>query len=375
MLPRALTIVAAVIVLLGAARSDNAVGQGARADARVAAGHACRSVALARRPGWTGSGIFNGDELVLVDTLDRVMVRYALDGRVLGELSGAQTRSLQSTSPAKIAAAAGRLVVQVEGNRFLSLDPGYSFQSAIDARSRAHSDGSTVEKVLTWALAGKDVFGFAEVKSPGERWSSRVVRFSLDEPRAFQSLNNLSVHDASRTFHRLGYSYTAAIGSTGYIVLMENGMRLYRQEQGSDLVEVENENKVNALGNVKVPDLPSFTQPEDYASVMRTVEESAMIAGIVSWARDPKDLFVISRQPRAGTTEWRLGRLDVTAGRIVESTVIPSKAHHLFVVPGDDWWAFVEKGPARGLKEQEVTGVLYVPAPRIRARLQPNLCQ
>jgi hypothetical protein len=327
----------------------------------------CSRVELSPRPGWTNSGVWDGENLVLVDTVAGKLLRYAPSGKALGEAPLTGARTLEAAFPSRIAAQNGHVVVQVGPSGFMNLGPGLSFQGAVDAGERGRAaDGATLRKLLTWAPAGNDILGFAEVEAPNERWSAGVVRFSVQDSRDFHYPKDLSIKASSREFHRLGYHYTDAIGSTGYVLLMEDGFQLYRSEPGSDGLE-----EVKALGSWSVPELPVFSQPEDFAAVMGVVEESAMPAGLYAWN---KDLYLLSRRPAGGSTEWRLSRIDLVRGRLAETTIIPSRAHHLFAIPGNDKWAFVEKGVARGLREQDVNAVLLVPSILIQHPRQ-ILCQ
>ncbi len=358
-------VVCGSAVLLAAAVQGQADGAFQATGSSAAA---CSRIELWPPPGWTNSGAWNGEHLLLVDTQNQEVLRYSATGRQLGTLGESVTRSLKNTFPTKLAAQGQRLVIQVQGDRFLSLDRSYVFHGATDAHERVDYEQSAVRKLLTWALAGSDVFGFAEVESPGNRWSSGLVRFSLDQPGAFKYLAPRAVTAVSRKFHRLGYPYVAAAGGTGYAVLMEGGqMTLYRSAAGSGQLD-----KMDALDDVAAPELPSFVQPEDFVSVMQAVEESAMVAGIYTQGAD---LYVLFRRPAGGATEWRLSHVNLATGRIDETTKLPSRAHHLFAVPGDKRWAFIEKGPARTLNDQDVTGAFLVPASRLQGHLPASLCQ
>src|SRR3984893_11846607 len=371
MRPADLLATAAVLDALLQVTPLAAQARGVASAGRAQSEPGCRHQVLSQRPGWTASGAWEGGNLLLVDTLAATgkLLRYSVSGNALaGALPLGIPKTLGRAASSRIATQGDKLVVQVGASRFVNLGPGRSFSSATDASwYNLPADGSTIDKVLTWAPAGNDIIGFAEVKSPGERWSSGVVRFPQQDSQTFRYLKNLSTLSASRKFHRLGYQYTAAIGSTGYVLLMEEGgFRLYRSAPPSDDLK-----EMKALGRWSVPELPNFTQPEDYAAVMGVVEESAMPVGLYAWG---KDLYLLSRQPAGSSTEWRLSRIDVERDRIVETTVIPSRAHHLFAVPGPDQWAFVEKGAARGLRQQVVETGLLVPSTRIQ---HPNaiLCQ
>lgn len=344
---------------------------------RVALRPACTRAALNQPPGWSNSGYWNSGELVLVDTVNRALVRYSPTGRALGGTPALLGETLRATYPSRISSSGGQLVLQAAGNRFLSLDRDYALKGVMSARSRPDRHGATVEKVFDWALAGDDVVGFGEVKDTRDRWYLGIVRFPLNRPGEFQPLwTTTNVQDPTRAFHRLGYAYTAAIGNQGFVIRVDDAMRLFRSDPNGSFEEMvhpgKNGQSVDALGTVPTPELPNFDLPQNYAAAMRAVERSSMPTAIYGWG---KDLFVISRRPQGGSTEWSLSRINVAESRIVETTIIPSRAHHLFAVPGDKQWAFVEKGAARGLDEQDVTGVLFVPAERIRNTFSADLCE
>jgi hypothetical protein len=255
----------------------------------------------------------------------------------------------------------GSLVVQAEANRFFLLNRAYGFQRSVDVVSRAAEDKSTIEKIFTWAPTKTDIIAFAEVKTPaqvgqGEQWSSGVVRFPLDgRPQGgFRFLANLSINDVSRKFHKLGYSFSAALGETGYIILMGDGFRLYKSEKGQAELQ-----EMKALGTLfppakGVPILPAFVHPEDYPLLMKEVEKASMPAGLYGWRGF---LYVLSRQPQSGGTQWRLSKIDPVQDRILGTVILPSRANHLFAVPGSQW-TFVEKGPALGQRDQQVRGTI-----------------
>ena len=153
----------------------------------------------------------------------------------------------------------------------------------------------------------------------------------------------------------------------------DSGIRLYRSPEGSTRLE-----SLSTLDGVYPashlsPLLPEFERRDDFATVMRTVERSAMPAGLYGWKGS---LYVLRREPKGNSTRWLLSRVDPKADHQIVSTIeIPARASHLTVVPGPSNWAFIEKGPVRGHRDQSVLGILYVPSSRIEGVSRGNVCQ
>jgi hypothetical protein len=233
--------------------------------------------------------------------------------------------------------------------------------------------GSTIEKVFDWALAGKDIVGFAEVKAPGDRWYAGPVRFSTEATSGFKLLHNLPMDGASRQYHKLGYNYIANLGDTAYYLLMGNGIHLWRHENGKDPQDLWDLEKSFPLWKSS-PLLPSFVNPQDFREVMDKVEESSMPTGLYGWM-DPvskqKALYLVSRQRQNNETQWLLSKINPINGRVLGTSRINSTANHLFAVPGASRWAMVEKGAVLGLQqEQEVKGIYTIPAEKVRRSLE-----
>jgi hypothetical protein len=324
-------------------------------------GTLCARSNLDRPVQWTTSGIWNGSDLILADTVWRGLRRYSIDGKLKPEMLGPLSRNWADLYPVKVENGEnGFVVVQLEGNRFIELDRNYRFLRSVDALSLVGPNGATLEKIYDWSLAGRDIVAFADVKTPnklGDRWSCGIVRFHLEQSSRFKFLKSLSTDDVSRKFHRMGYAYLAAIGGTAYVILMEPSVHLLKNEEAQgnlkELVSLSADS--NWLRKVSV--LPNFIQPGDYAPLMRAVEDSTLPAGIYSWEGD---LYLLSRSPLGVGTKWLLSKIDPVKEQILGTVEIPSHANHLFVVPGPQYWAFVEKGPALGLKDQAVQGVLTI---------------
>lgn len=346
------------------------------ADDEVAAvGTQClRAGFSARRPFWTSTGVWNNSDLVLVDTVRRALLPYSRDGWPGMEPATQLSKSLKDLYPKRIAARDdGRFVMQADAHRFIVLNRAYSTEESVDVFSRMSPAGFAIDKVYTWAPAGKDILAFADLKDQDEKEDSGIVRFPLtpqatgEKARDVQFLLSTDM-DASRKYHRLGYSYITAIGDTGYFVLMGDGIDLWKHVNRKPKPE-----PMKALAPLfpgqTAPQLPSYVRREDFLSVMSTVEKARMPTGLYGLDRF---LYLVWRQPKGGSTQWLLSKIDPDprVDKVVSTVEIPSRANHLFVVPGHSYWAFVEKGPALGLDKQEVRSVLTIPSRSLQASFE-----
>ncbi len=360
-------------LLVGGAASMGAAG----------ADSACQVSSFSRKPLWTSAGFWNSSDLVVLDPVQRGLLRYGGDGQARRDVSGQSTKSLSDLHPVGVALRSdgqtgdGKIIIQTEFNqfnRFLLLSPDYTFDgSVVDILSRPTTEGSSIERIYTWAPTWSPtqkqngVVAFADLKK-GVQWSTGVVRFSLDDNSAGRFLKNLSVNDVSRKFHRLGYPYIASIQEDAYVLLMEDGFRLWKSDPAGNFTELATFHE----SFPKTPVLPAFVRPTDYAAIMSEVEEAEMMpTGLVAWENK---LYVVWRTPpHAGSgTDWFVGEVDRNNGKVISQAVIPSHANHLFAVPGKGNWAFVEKGPALGLRDQEVRNVITVSSQKLRSVMKAS---
>jgi hypothetical protein len=342
-------------------------------------GRQCKRSSLTRPPLWSGSGAWNGEELVLMDTVRRGLLPYSADGQARLEPRGPLSKALTDLYPMRVAARSdGHMVVQADADRFLVVDRGYAAVDNVSAHLLAAQvgpgstleKGSTIEKVYTWAPAGTDIVAFADVKAPGERWATGIIRLSPDKG-SFEFLNNLPMDDVSRKYHRLGYGYITSLGDTAFYLLMGNGTHLWRHEKGKEPEDLGDLERAFPLWK-KFPLLLSYVDPRDFETIMGTVEKSAMPTGLYGW-KDPTSgqeaLYLVSRQFQNGKTEWLLTQIS-KSGRVGGTVFIRSDANHLFAIPGPSQWAIVEKGPATGLQQQTVESIYTIPAEKVKGSFE-----
>ncbi len=348
-----------------------AVGADAAAPAGPRPKAACRSASLSPKPAWLTSGFWDGGQLVAVDAKYGEFLRLSSDGR-----SHAHTL-LNDTiqNPARVSPYDAGIVVELVGDRMVAFDERYIPIRARDVRSASVQTRRHIDKISSWTPVGngKEIVAFADIQELTGRkgWSNAFVRFPLDNPAHFRPIQDPH-RDPSPIFYRLGYPYLTAVGDTAYILLLDSGVGLYRNRKRSDLLEPVHSLERLALASQLTPMLPSFGQKQDFAAVMRAVERSSMPAGLYAWEGD---LYVLWRARKGGATEWTLHRVDAESEQLVSSVTLPTLANHLTVVPGSSQWAFIEKGPVRAHRDQDVNSVLFVPSGRIRQIKRGDVCR
>jgi hypothetical protein len=345
----------------------------------------CPHSILSPTSGWINSGAWmkNGTELVVVDARDRKVLSFDPQGN--GFIVQPLTQALQRSSPLRIASdsTARNLFIELERGRFAVLDSRRAFP--IDWKDlfgsspgdRGSQETRRLDSLYLWAPVNMDILAYAAIKkrmrdSP-ESWLEGFVRFPIENPRQLQLFATGS-REAPKIFYRLGQPLISSLGSTGYLLLLDSGFPvLYRSRRGGK--ELEPMDALDVLHKDEksgAPVLPSFIKPDDFPAVMRAVERSSMPVGLYGWG---DSLYMLFRSPSAGGTKWVMFKIDPEADRIVSSFEIPTQANHLTVVPGSKEWAFIEKGPVRRYKDQDVNGILFVATSRIQAAAEGNVCR
>jgi hypothetical protein len=89
------------------------------------------------------------------------------------------------------------------------------------------------------------------------------------------------------------------------------------------------------------------------------IEKSTMAVGLFGQG---KYLYLLGRRFTGEHTEWSLFKIDPNESKIGREIRLPTTAHHLTVVPGDDSWYLFERGEVKGWGDQEIQRVVKVPA-------------
>lgn len=338
---------------------------------------ACLSVDTDEIPSWVTSGVWLDDSLLLADVSQRRLVRVSKDGEagrfgleIGDELSG-PIRIKANAPPAPSTAG---FVIELADGRLLPVDQ--SFRKRRDSPlllATLENEGRHIAALLDWVPAGEDIVGYADIDGTTglvSGWTNGIVRFSLAKPEAFIVAHERPFPDAMRVSMRLTYPLIASIGSTGYVVLMDERMGLWRL--GPDDRDLQAMVAFPpSLRTRPAPKLPGWLQREEYPEVMAAVEKAAMPAGLWAWERS---LFLLSRAFEGGQRHWYLSRIDPVRDEVLWTVPVPSTAHHMTVIPGPDRWALLEKGPVLGWLNQETDSILFIKSSQMRSSRLQALC-
>jgi hypothetical protein len=333
----------------------------------------CEPRSLEFKPGWTSSAIWTADnsQLLVVDPLYRQILRYSEKGRALGPVPQGIGTALGSLPPEIILPDRSGFLLKLSDEQMIALDWNYFPRRRIDLKEQNGQDGTKAEGHFLLTTAGDDLVTLSDLHNVRtDTWSSAFIRFPMTAPNSFSALLFLPISSKARDLYRLNHPYLTSLGDTSYLVEMESAATLVKFPKGGKAEPM----RVRLPGG-QLPTLPSFLTRNDYPLVMKAVEQSAMPTGLYGWEGS---LYLLSRAPlpHGGGTRWTLTKIDPLRERILWSASLPTRAHHLTVVPGARKWAFIEKGPVIAWGQQEIKSALFVPADRLRAQNpRANLCE
>jgi hypothetical protein len=109
------------------------------------------------------------------------------------------------------------------------------------------------------------------------------------------------------------------------------------------------------------PVVPPVSGPGEMEAADALVRQSTMISGVLGHRGF---LYLLTREPGSGSgTRWLLHQIDPVRDKLLRQVQLPTASNDLVVVPGENLWAFIEKGPVIGSPPvQEIGSVLMIPA-------------
>jgi len=315
-------------------------------------------IALTRPPSWTHSGAWTPDDkLLLVDVLRSQIKSYSPSGAFERTLPK-EFKNQSFTQPLTIQyTLRGQFWVEDEDGRFVLLDRGYRILKVIDIKALAKGPLGELRAVYQWVALDNEFFIFGDLLK-GEDATSAFIRVPLGRPEQFQIMARIGIDDPARRFYLLGSPYLAAANAIPYYLVMDQkpyvespaGHRIYFT-YGADKKVVERPRLPEQHGRLATHD------------IYQTLEESTLPAGLYGWH---ENLYILIRTPGIlGRTNWSLLKVDPKTGKTLWSRPIDTMANHLVVVPGEKYWAFVEKGPVEEAGVQQVTAYLRVPSQQL----------
>jgi hypothetical protein len=311
-------------------------------------------VALSEPPAWTYSGAWRDDTLLLVDVLRESVRIYSADGRYMGDVPRTSSDERFSFSRPTIIqeTGGGRYWLEDDDGRFLLLNDRLKVIAPGVSLKPAGPDG--LRAVYQWAPAGKDLFVFGDIRK-GEVASSAFLRVPVANPGQFKVLDTLDLD--LRAYYSVGLPFVASVNQKPWYLVADefpyvkgpDSFKFYFTFPGKAGREVVNR-----------PELTKERGPKSFRTIFRQLEKARLPSGL--YGRDGA-LFILVRTPvDRGRSNWSMMKFDPRARKTLWHYSIDSTANHLLVVPGEKYWAFVEKGPVESVGVQAVDSFLRVPA-------------
>jgi hypothetical protein len=323
-----------------------------------ASGDSCFRVQPPVTPDWNISGAFTSEgDLLLVDSFNEEILRYDSAGSLKGPIP--MREQLANFFPSMIKSKGAGFVLETAVARFAFLDSSLSLAKTHDALRMASIVSPRLYSFVGWDFAGDDMVTFSDFKDRAGASKSGFVRFPFQAGKPITILHEVPRFGNVHNSVRLGHPYIASIGTTTYVLELNERPEIFRNRAGT-----REWHKLGVALPVGSPKLPRFFAPNDYPAVMATVKRSSMPIGLYPAG---KNLIVFSRRAVASGTRWLLTMINPDGEKVVWTKELDLEAEHVTVVPGPRNWAFVEKDPVKDTDYQKPHSIFFVPTEAIES--------
>lgn len=317
---------------------------------------ACRRLTLDPAPAWTYSGAWAPDGRLLVVDIAKKVVRAYDPNTGRGDVVWDHGHQLDRPGgPSLIQSSPRGPLLEVQDGLHALAEEG--FDDRPTARLSDVSGLSGVRSVHSWAIGDEHVLIYGDHYHPVAGWRAVLGVAPLADPGRVRIVDTLPLEGSSRGFYTNAQGYLTAAGDKGYFLVLEP--RPHVMEVDLETAE-SRELSLPAVLSPRI-DLPVPTGLETVVRLHEVLASSHRPAALYAQG---DLLYVLSRHP-ANEAPWRLTTYDPRRGRAVSATILPTTAEDVVVVPGEQRWAIIEKGPFEGYGRQEIEGAVLVPAEEI----------
>lgn len=328
----------------------------------VGNGKGCRRLILSPAPAWITSATWSigEDKLIIADSLEGSIDLYSTQGVRTAAMTKLKGSPEVDVKPALMRQVPGGYILKNGEGSMLFLNPSFGIIGSGIVVWSAEDQKGSIGAVYDWTAVGDKIVAFADVKE--KDWVSAFVEFSSVNPKDFRILKRIPVKSSVRRIYPLGFPYTATVRGVGYFILLGENSQIMKVSSG----KVE-KLKAFPAGFRVTPTLP---WPSSYTDIFGAIEKKSMVVGLYGWG---DYLYVLTRKPSVNdSTSWYLSKIDPRTDSLVgEPLRLPVNASHLTVVPGRQFWALIERGKLEKLGEQEIKGVVLLPAPWLEGSAMP----
>jgi hypothetical protein len=313
-------------------------------------------IPLSVPPQWTNSGAWSKEaDLLLVDVLRSEVRRYDAAGRFVGALNGGYAKARGYEDPTLIQnTETGEVWVEYEDGYIVRFDDQLRAKSATGLVGSSGSEGKIISLFWWVPLGDSELLAFGDIQV-GSNFTGAVLRVPLGHPGDFKVLREVPSSSPAHRFFLIGQSYLTSTQGNPYYLIMGETPSVFKPNGSSfELVRVTKSGS-QPLGR---PELPQRINMETTKLLFEHLERTAAPVGL--YGRNGF-LYILMRTPDEGRTIWTLLKVDPRTNTALWNRVVNTSANYLVVVPGEKYWAFVEKGPVNGPGQQKVYSFLKVP--------------
>lgn len=195
---------------------------------------------------------------------------------------------------------------------------------------------------------------YAVTKIVEDDWQA-TEPWAPDRPgRSIRGLPLPGIRLQAERFFGLSEPLMASVGHRAYLLtFLEEELALFELTPSPRRLEAF------PAGFSRSPPMPASEGREGTAANYALLESSKLPRGLYSRGAF---LYLLTREPAPEGTRWRLHQIDPAADRLMHSMTLPTRANHIFLVPGAERWAIVEKGPVVAAGQQAIPSAVLVPS-------------
>ena len=321
----------------------------------------CESVMLVRPPvAFFTAAWAPGDEEVLVADVrgDRVL-RFQRNGTPAGEVSFTLIGGVRAP---RVSRNGTSVWVVSSSTRLLSLDGiGLVPRLVADLGGLSFPDGTTLVAIRSAKSWHDDIVANMIVKaSNGERIAG-LARFTLSPLPAWEPIFPVPQISAAGVMVDYYRDIIAPAGGSLYSLEYGEPARIH------EVLPKRRPLRAFPAGLDKLPPFPVGLMADEAAlQSAANIRATPTPVGLYVQGRY---LYLATREPAPlAATTWRLHRIDPVADKLLGSLTLPTTAADLLVLPGDEYWALIEKGPYRAGFVHDTLGMVLIPAATIQAQ-------
>jgi hypothetical protein len=334
-------------------------------------GSACYQASFTNSPRWVSGALARDEDsqLLIVDPMQNKILAYSPTGTFL-DAPQPEVKGETDFSPRAVDQMGGdEFLLELVDGSLVTLDQAFHARSSAALTSKA--GGLRVGSMYQWKVAGSSLVAYGALLDDKNNTRTGFFRVPLG---GTQHVPQMLTPLADSDFYVVGNKYIAVVGTTAYYIAMDKTPVIYKVSAEGGAPE-----KLAAFPE-KFPEefreRPDFktrlTGPKNAPAHFAELETFTVVAGLYS---QDNMLYVLTRQPVSGQTEWYLYQIDLATGGVISHHRLPTSANHLTIAASKTKWFLIQRGPVLELQKQAINDMVVVDDSAIRssARL-PTFC-